>query len=49
MNYKVEKGEKENETHFRYMPKNTNKKKKLLKKYKKNNNPFNVLTNINYN
>jgi len=31
------------------MPKNTNKKKKLLKKYKKNNNPFNVLTNINYN
>jgi hypothetical protein len=49
MNYKVEKGEKENEIHFRYMPKNTNNKKKLLKKYKKNNNPFNVLTNINYN
>ena len=32
MNYKVEKGEKENEIHFRYMPKNTNNKKKLLKK-----------------
>ena len=49
MNYKVEKGEKENEIHFRYMPKNTNNKKKLLKKYKKNDNPFNVLTNVNYN
>jgi len=49
MNYKVEKGEKENETHFRYMPKNTNNKKKLLKKYKKNDNLFNVLINVNYN
>ena len=49
MNYKVEKEEKENEIHFIYIPKNTNNKKKLLKKYKKNNNPFNVLTNINYN
>ena len=49
MNYKVEKGEKENEIHFRYMPKNTINKKKLLKKYKKNDNPFNLLTNVNYN
>ncbi len=49
MNYKVEKGEKENEIHFKYMPKNINKKKKLLKKYKKNDNPFNILTNVNYN
>jgi ATP-dependent RNA helicase SUPV3L1/SUV3 len=49
MNYRIEKGEKENEIHFRYMPKNTNNKKKLLKKYKKNDNPFNVLTNLNYN
>jgi ATP-dependent RNA helicase SUPV3L1/SUV3 len=49
MNYKVEKSEKENEIHFRYMPKNTIDKKKLLKKYKKNDNPFNVLTNVNYN
>ena len=48
MNYKVEKGEKENEIYFRYMPKNTNKKTKLLKKYKKNDNPFNVLSNVNY-
>jgi len=31
------------------MPKNINNKKKLLKKYKKNDNPFNVLTNVNYN
>jgi ATP-dependent RNA helicase SUPV3L1/SUV3 len=49
MNYRIEKGEKENEIHFRYMPKNTNNKKKLLKKYKKNDNLFNVLTNLNYN
>ena len=48
MNYKVEKRKKENEIHFRYMPKNTNNKKKLLTKYKKNDNPFNVLANANY-
>ena len=49
MNYKTEKGKKENEIHFRYMPKNTINKKKLLEKYRKNDNPFNVLTNVNYN
>jgi len=49
MNYKVEEEKKENEIYFRYMRKNTNNKKKLSKKYKKNDNPFNVLTNVNYN
>jgi ATP-dependent RNA helicase SUPV3L1/SUV3 len=49
MNYKVKKGENENEIYFSYMPKNTINNKKLLKKYKKNDNPFNILTNANYN
>ena len=49
MNYKVEKGEKENEIHFRYMPKKISNKKKSFKKNKKDDNPFGVLTNINYN
>ena len=48
MNYKTEKGEKENEIHFRYMPKKTSKIKSF-KKNKKDDNPFGVLTNINYN
>ncbi len=49
MNYKVKKGEKENEIYFSYMPRNTNNEKKILKKNKKNDNPFNVLTSVNYN
>ena len=39
----------ENETYFRYMPKKTSNKKKSFKKNKKENNPFTVLTSINYN
>jgi len=31
------------------MPRNTNNEKKILKKNKKNDNPFNVLTSVNYN
>jgi hypothetical protein len=49
MNYKVVKEEQENEIYFRYMQKDTNKKKKPLLKYKKNDNPFNTLRNLNYN
>ena len=48
MNYKTEKRKKENEIHFRYMPKKTSKIKSF-KKNKKDDNPFGVLTNINYN
>jgi ATP-dependent RNA helicase SUPV3L1/SUV3 len=48
MNYKVEKRKNEDEVYFRYIRKNTNNKKKPLNKNKKNDNPFNILTNINY-
>ena len=48
MNYKTEKRKKENEIHFRYMPKKTSKIKSF-KKNKKDDNPFNVLTNVHYN
>ena len=47
MDYKVE--EKENEIYFRYMPKKIKNKKHLFKKNKKNDNPFNILTNVNFN
>jgi len=49
MNYKIEKGKKENEIHFRYMPKNISDKKKSFKKNKKDDNPFSILNNANYN
>ena len=49
MNYKIEKRKKENEIHFRYMPKKISNKKKSFKKNKKDDNPFNVLTNVHYN
>ena len=50
MNYKIEKGKKENEIHFKYMPKKNGNKKKLFKKNnRKDDNPFSVLTNVNYN
>ena len=49
MNYKTEKRKKENEIHFRYMPKKTSNKKKSFNKNKKYDNPFSVLTNVNYN
>ena len=49
MNYKTEKRKKENEIHFRYMPKKTNNNKKSFKKNKKDDSPFSVLTNVNYN
>ena len=49
MNYKTEKRKKENEIHFRYMPKKTSNKKKSFKKNKRDDNPFSVLTNVNYN
>ena len=47
MNYKVDK--KENEIYFKYMPnKNRNKnRKKLFKKDKNDDNPFNILNSIN--
>ena len=35
--------------HFKYMPKKTNNKKKSFNKNKKYDNPFSVLTNVNYN
>ena len=49
MNYKTEKRKKENEIYFRYMPKKVSGKKKLFKKNKRNDNPFSVLSNVNYN
>ena len=49
MNYKIEKRKKENEIHFRYMPKKTSDKKKSFKKNKKDDNPFSILTNVHYN
>ena len=48
MNYKTEKRKKENEIHFRYMPKKTSNKKKSFKKNKRDDNPFRILTNVNY-
>ena len=52
MNYKTEKEGKrgeENEIYFRYMPKKTNKQKKIFKKNKRSDNPFSILSNVNYN
>ena len=49
MNYKNEKGKKEEEIYFRYMPKKLVNKRKLFKKIKKNNSPFSILKTINYN
>ena len=44
-----EKQLKENEILFRYMPKKINNNKKSFKKNKKDDNPFSILTNVNYN
>jgi len=49
MNYKTEKRKKENEIHFKYMPKKISNKEKSYKKNKKDDNPFSILTNVNYN
>jgi len=49
MNYKAEKEGEKNEIHFRYMPKKISNKKKSFKKNKMDDNPFSVLTNVNYN
>ena len=49
MNYRTEKSKKENEIYFRYMPKKIANKEKIFKKNKKYDNPFSVLTNVNYN
>ena len=50
MNYKIEKNKKENEIHFKYMPKmRTTNQKKSFKKQKNNDNPFSILNTVNYN
>ena len=49
MNYKTEKIKKEDEIHFRYMPKKISNNKKSFKKGKRINNPFSILNNVNYN
>ena len=39
---------KEEEIYFTYMPKKPVNKKKLFKKIKKNDSPFNILKTVNY-
>ena len=49
MNYKIEKGKGENEIYCKYIPKRINYRKKSFKGKKKDDNPFNVLSNVNFN
>ncbi len=49
MNYKIEKRKEENEIYCRYMSKKISYKKKFFKEKKKDDNPFSILTNVNFN
>ena len=49
MNYKIEKRNGEGEIYCRYISKKINYKKKSFKEKKKDDNPFNVLSNVNFN
>ena len=49
MHYRFEEKNKENEIYFSYKPKRKNGRNKMPKKINKNDSPFKLLNNINFN